>query len=68
MLEEAILMAGTRRESWSPVMIILSKVREKREVSLSGIPLSPMLAEIEDLPRRLKSEISMSMVPTEEQL
>jgi hypothetical protein len=24
-LDEAILVAGTRRESWSPVMLILSK-------------------------------------------
>jgi hypothetical protein len=30
-------------------------VREKREVSLSGIPPSPMLAEIEDLPGQLKA-------------
>jgi hypothetical protein len=67
MLEEAILMAGTRRESRSPVMINPIKAGEEREVSLSGIQLSPVLAEIEDLPRQLKPEINVDIIPTEEQ-
>jgi hypothetical protein len=53
LLEEAMLTAGTRRESRSPVLIIPTKAGEKREVSLSGIQLSPMLAGTKDLPRQL---------------
>jgi hypothetical protein len=45
---------------------IRSKV--KREVSLSGLPLSPKLAEKEDLPTQLKPEINMGIIPKEEHL
>jgi hypothetical protein len=44
------------------------KIREKREVSLSDIPLSPMLAEKEDLPSQLKLKINVGKTSTEEQL
>jgi hypothetical protein len=38
-----------------------------REVSLSGIQLAPVLAGIEDLPKQLKSKISINIIPREEQ-
>jgi hypothetical protein len=51
MLDDAILMAGTKRESRSPI-----KIRVKREVSLAGILLSQKLAGKEDLAAQLKLE------------
>jgi hypothetical protein len=67
-LDDAILVAGTGRESRSPVMLVLSRIREKREVSLSGIPISQKLAGREDLPSQLKSEIIMDKILWEEHL
>jgi hypothetical protein len=67
-LDEAILVAGTERDSRSPVLINPIKVREKREVSLFDIPLSPRLAEKEDLPTLVKSEINVDITSTEEHL
>jgi hypothetical protein len=58
MLEEAILVAGIRHESRSPVLLVPSRSRVKGEVSLSGIPISHKLAGREDLPMQLKSEIT----------
>jgi hypothetical protein len=40
----------------------------KREVSLSGIPISQKLAGKEDLPSQLKSEIIMDKTPTKRTL
>jgi hypothetical protein len=36
MLDEAILVAGTRRESWSPVMLVLTR-SEKRGKLVSAV-------------------------------
>jgi hypothetical protein len=44
------------------------KIREKAEVSLFGILLSPKLAGNEDLSTLLKSEINMNKIPMEEHL
>jgi hypothetical protein len=52
-----------RRRIISPI-----KIREKREVSLTGILLSPKLAEKEDLTAQLKPETSRSIMPKEEHL
>jgi hypothetical protein len=66
-LDEAILVAGTGRESRSPVMLVLSR-SEKRRKLVSGIPLSQKLAGKEDLPSQLKSEIIMDKFLREEHL
>jgi hypothetical protein len=52
-LDEAIMVAGTGRESQSPVLLVLAEAEQRGEVSLSGIPISHKLVGKEDLPPQL---------------
>jgi hypothetical protein len=65
-LEDAILMADTKRESRSPVVLVLSRGKAEGEVSFAGILISQRLARTEDLQLQLNREQIDVKYPTEE--
>jgi hypothetical protein len=68
MLDDAILMAGTRRDSRSPVMLFLSRPEKRGRLVSPAYRPHRMLAEIKDLPSQLKQETNKGEAFKEEHL